>query len=210
MLAWSRSLDSEDRDRVPRRASPSWQAERQPYHHELVATLLFAGCDKLLELQAVRDEHAHRRNLQRMDRIGDAVDKARNRLAVTVGQERRNSPLVHPGDRVDVQACLTLADRGRAVVPSTKLESPSVVSCAEDEDVTLADLDALRSYARLKLCTSHHLPRFQPPNTSELRDVEQHAASDDALVVGSDVLFGCAIRPQHFRRWTTVVRQPVV
>ena len=75
---------SEDRDRVPGRARAALQPQGQADHHELAGPLRFAGLDEVLELEAVGGEHAHRDDHQRVNRIRDAVDDARDGLAVTV------------------------------------------------------------------------------------------------------------------------------
>src|ERR1700722_1542146 len=112
---------------------------------------------------------------------------------------------MHPGDRIDVQTRLALAGGRRAVVPRAELESPAMVSGAEDEDVALADLHALAGRAFLQFHTPDDLPRLQPRDVAGLRDIEEHAPSDDALVVDGNVLLGCAVCAQHL-----VSRPPVI
>lgn len=60
---------SKERDRVPGEPVLPGRAERQPDDHELVTGFLLASLREVLELEAVRDEHAHRHDLQGMDRI---------------------------------------------------------------------------------------------------------------------------------------------
>src|SRR5215469_2828232 len=93
-----------DRDRVPWRPGAAWQPQRQPDDHELEAALLGARLGQVLQLEAVRGKHAHRGHLERVDRVEHALHIAGHGLPVAVRQERRDPPLVHPRDRVDVQA----------------------------------------------------------------------------------------------------------
>src|SRR5262250_1720345 len=67
---------SEDGDRVPRRSRPAGQPQRQAHDHELEASLLLAGPGHVLQLQAVGGEHAHGRDLKRVDGVEDALDVA--------------------------------------------------------------------------------------------------------------------------------------
>src|SRR5262249_32028375 len=60
-------LGSEHGNRIPRTARGARQAQRQPHHHELPSFLFEAGLMQLFELQAVGNQHAHGRQLQRMD-----------------------------------------------------------------------------------------------------------------------------------------------
>src|SRR6516225_202324 len=95
---------SEDGDRVPGRSRPAGQPERQADDHKLEASLLLACPGHVLQLRAVGGEHAHRRDLKRVDRVQDALDVARYGLPVAVWQERGDAALVHPADGVDMQA----------------------------------------------------------------------------------------------------------
>ena len=54
-----------------------------------------------------------------------------------------------------------------------------MVAGPEDEDVALAEVDALRLLAGLELGAGHGLARLQPRHPAKARDVEQHAAADD-------------------------------
>jgi hypothetical protein len=63
---------------------------------------------------------------------------------VTVRQESRDPPLVHPRDGIDVDARLSLS--GCPVVPRSELETPSVVPGPQYQDVALAELDALGQF----------------------------------------------------------------
>ena len=74
-----------------------------------------------------------------------------------------------------------------AVVPGSELESPPVVAGAKDEDVSLAELDALRHLAGLQLRPPDRLARLEPLHPAEARDVEQHAAADHAVAVARDI-----------------------
>ena len=114
-----------------------------------------------------------------MDRVEHAVDHAGHGLAVAVGKERSDLALVHPRDRVDVQAGLALA--GVAVVPGAELAAAAVVPGAEDEDVALLEAHALGALGLFELRAPDGLARLEVGNAAQARDVEQHAAADDAV-----------------------------
>src|SRR5690348_7356063 len=188
---------SEDGDRVPGRSRPAGQPERQADDHELEAPLLFACPRHVLQLQAVGGEHAHGRDLKRVDRVQDALDVARDRLPVAVRQECSDPALVHPADGVDVQARLALAGRRVAVVPRAKLEPAPVMAGAEDEDVPLAEPRPLSLLDRLELRTGHRLTRLEPLDPAEPRHIQQHSPADQALAVGRHVERGGALGGHH-------------
>src|SRR5215831_20502199 len=164
---------SEDGDRVPGRSGAAGQPERQADDHELEAPFLVAGPGQVLELQAVGGEHAHGRDLERMDRVEHALDVAGDGLPVAVGQERGDPAFVHPRDRVHVQTGLALAGRRVVVAPRAELEPAPVVAGAEDEDVPLTEPDALRLLDRLEFRARYGLSRLQPLDPPEPRHVQQ-------------------------------------
>src|SRR5215470_3889059 len=175
---------SEDRDRVPWRSRPAGQPEREADDHELEAPLLLARPGHVLQLQAVGGEHAHGRDLKRVDRVQDARDVAGDRLPVAVGQERGDPALVHPADGVDVQAGLALAGRRVVVAPRAELEPAPVMAGAEDKNVPLAEPDPLGLLDRLELRTGDRLARLEPLDPAEPRHIQQHSPADQALAVG--------------------------
>src|SRR5712691_1534272 len=189
----SSHADSEDGDRVPRRSGRAWQPERQADDHELEAPLLLARQGQVLQLQAVGGEHPHGRDLQRVDRVENALDVARDGFPVAIGQERGDPALVHPPDRVHMQARLALAGRRVVVAPGADLAPAPVVTGAEDEDVALAEPDSLCLLDRLKFRAVHGLARLQPPDAAEPRRVQQHAPADQPLAVGRHVERGGAL-----------------
>src|SRR5512132_3247104 len=201
----SATLPSEDRDRVPGRAGPPRKAERQSDDHEFEPALLVAGLHQVLELEAVRREHPHRHDLQRVDRIEHPGHGARHGLAVTVGEEGGNPALVHPRDRVDVQAGLALT-RGRIpIVPRTEFQPAPVVPGPEDEDVALAELDTLGDFACLELGTRHGITGFEPLDAQKSWQVEEDAPADQSVPIGGDVQGGRALRGQDLLGWQAVV-----
>src|ERR1044071_8950313 len=104
-----------------------------------------------------------------------------------------------------MQAGLALAGRRRVVIPRAEFKPAPVLACPEYEDVSLAKLDALSALALLELGPGPRLAGLEPLHAAQLRDVEQHAAADDALVVCRDVLFGRTVRTQHVLRGSSVV-----
>ena len=121
-----------------------------------------------------------------MDGVGHPLDIARNRLAVPVGQEGGDPPLMHPGHGVDMQPGLALACRRIVVAPGAEREAAGVMARAEDEDVALAQAHALGLLDRLQLGAGHRLAGLEPVDLAVARRVEQHAAADDAGVIGGD------------------------
>src|SRR5207237_5323265 len=93
--------------------------------------------------------------------------------------------LMHPGNRIDVQARFALAVI--AVVPRPLLQPPAVVAGAEHEDVALAEADTLRLLGSLELFPRHRLAGLEVRDPAQARDVEENSAADDAVGVGCDV-----------------------
>ena len=186
------------------------EPQRQADDHELEPPFLLARPGHVLQLQAVGREHAHGGDLQRVDRVQHALDVARDRLAVTIGQERGDLPLVHPGDRVHVQAGLALAGRRVVVAPRAQLQAAPVVPGAEHEDVPLAEPDSLRRLDRLQLGPGDRLTRLQPRDAAEPRHVQQHAPADQAVVIGGHVEGGGAPRGHHLLGRAPVVHLALV
>lgn len=118
-----------------------------------------------------------------MDGIGHPFDGARDRLAVAVGQEGGDLALVHPGDRVDVEAGLAAAVRRRIVAPRAQLEAASVMACTEDEDVALAQGEADALLARLELFAPYGFAGLEPLDAPQARDVQKDAATHQAIAV---------------------------
>ena len=125
---WRRALEI---GMVPGRASAR-EAEREPDDQEVPALFLAAGGRNPLQVKGIGGAHAHRHDLQGVDSIRDTIDAARNRLAVTVGQERADPALMHPGNRVDVQPGFAFAAGQGPVVPRPEFEPPPVVPCPND------------------------------------------------------------------------------
>src|SRR5260370_31076188 len=140
-----------------------------------------------------------------MNRVQDAVDCARHRLAVAIGEKRRDTPLVHPRDRVDMHTGLSFA--AVAVVPRSLLQPPAVMTGPKDEDVALAQADALRLLGGLELGPSHRLAGFQVRNATQARDVEQDTSTHDPLGIGR---YGEAVPAlaRHIRHPPSPMPQP--
>src|SRR5215472_14992661 len=177
---------SEHGKRIPWTAGGARQAQRQADDHELPSFLFEAGLMQLLELQAVGDQHAHRRQLQRMDRIRHAFHIARHRLAIAVGQKGRDLALMHPGHRVDMEPGLALARRRVVIAPGTERQTARVMAGAEDQDIAFAQSHALRLLDLLQLGAGHRLAGLEPRDLAVMRRIQHHAPPDDALVVGGD------------------------
>src|SRR5215472_5116449 len=180
---WPPSRASEDRNRVPRRAGATRQAEGQADDHELEPPFFRAGQREVFQLKAVRHKHPHRGDLKRMDGVEHALDVARHRFTVTVGKERGNLALVHPANRVDVQAGLPLTGRRVAVVPGAELEAAPVVAGAEDEDVAFTQPHVLGLLDGLKFCARDGFARLEPADTAVPRHVQQHSPAHQAVTV---------------------------
>src|SRR5262249_49448651 len=145
-----------------------------------------------------------------VDWVQDALDVARDRLPVAVGQERGDPALVHPADRVDVQAGLALAGRWVVVAPRAELEPAPVVAGAEDKDVPLAEPDPLGLSDRLELRAGYGLPRLEPLDPAEPRHIQQYALPDEPLAVRRHVERGGALGGHHLLGRPTVVDATLV
>ena len=119
-----------------------------------------------------------------MDRVEDAVDRAWDGLPVAVRQEGRDLAFMHPGNRVHVQAGLSLPLV--AVVPRPLLQAAPVVAGAKNEDVTLGKPHSLRLLGSFQVGTCHRVARLQVRHAAQAWDVEQYAPPDDAVGVGRD------------------------
>ena len=96
---------------------------------------------------------------------------------------------------------LALTLRGVAVVPSAKLQSSTVVTRPEDENIPLAQFHALRHLARLEFGAAHSLSGFEPSHASEVRDIQEHAAANQPVAVTRDVLVEGALRVEYVVGW---------
>src|SRR5207249_4031838 len=88
-------------------------------------------------------------------------------------------------NRVDVQACLTLAVV--SVVPPSLDQPPAVVAGAKDKDVALAYTHALGLLRRLQLGARDRLAWLEVGNPTQQWDIEQHTPPDNAVGVRGDV-----------------------
>ena len=59
---------------------------------------------------------------------------------------------------------------------------------AEDEDIAFLEPDPLGLLGRLDLVAGDPLPRLQPLDAPQPRDVDEDAPSDDAVPVGVDAV----------------------
>src|SRR6267142_27698 len=85
---------SEYSNRVERRSGPPRQPHGRQNDHEFPALFLRADFRHVLELQAIRTEHAHGRDLERVNWVQQALDRAWHNLAVAVGKEHGHLPFM--------------------------------------------------------------------------------------------------------------------
>ena len=102
-------------------------------------------------------------------------DGARGR----VGGDHRHVVVVQPGNRAGRDAGLVPARRLRNVRSETEL--PTDVTGANEDDVTGADVDALRAGRAIQLVGSDRKSRFEMFDAEMARDIEEHRPSDDAV-----------------------------
>src|SRR5947209_3645995 len=62
------------------------------------------------------------------------------------------------------------------------------MSGTENQDVALAEANALGLFTLLQFRGTDSFPGFQPLDPAQPRDVEQNSAADDSVCIGSDVL----------------------
>ncbi len=189
---------------------PGSRSGRPTTSHRRSVPLQMLSGGHILELEAVRGEHAHRGHLQGVDRVEDPLDVAGDRFTVPVGQERGDPPLVHPSDGVDVQAGLAFAGRRVVVAPGPQREPPPVVPGPEQQDVALAQPDILRLLDRLQLRPRHRLAGLEPVDAAESGHVEQHPRPGRPVGVRGHVERRGAPRGHDLLRRPAVVDLPLV
>jgi hypothetical protein len=149
-----------------------------------------ADSGNIFKIQAVSTNHTHRRNLESVNRVGNAFHSAGNGLAVSVGEKGRDFPIVEERDRSGVQAGLAFSVV--AVVPRTEFEASAMMACAEYQDVALTEVHTLSLFAFFQFGGTDSFARFQPLDGAQTRYIEQNSTADDAMGIGGDVL---EIRP---------------
>jgi hypothetical protein len=97
-----------------------------------------AGQAEVLQLQVVQEMDAHRVDRKDMNREGDALGRARRGVAVPVGPKRRDATFGHEWHGRRIQTRL-----GASGLPRTELSKTPGVTRADNQDVALADGDAL-------------------------------------------------------------------
>src|SRR5262249_52309917 len=142
-------------NRVEWRSGRPRQPQRRKNHHEFPAPLFGADLHQLLELQAVRAEHAHRRDLERVNRIWNAVYQARHDLPVTVWQKDCYLAFVEQFESIRMKPGPPLA--GVAYVPRAQFEAAPVVTGAEDHDIAFTKPHAHGALGSFDILPCHGL-----------------------------------------------------
>ncbi len=83
-------------------ARPAREAQGGGDEQELPPPFRLTGLHEFLKLEAVRADHAHGGYLERVDRIGHALDPGGHGLPVAVREKRRHVAFVQQGDRAHV------------------------------------------------------------------------------------------------------------
>src|SRR5262245_48565717 len=139
-----------------------------------------------------------------MDGIGHLFDVAWNGLAVAVRQEGGDPPLMHPGDRVDMQAGLAFSGRRIVVAPGAECAAAGVMPRPEHEDVALSQTYALSFLDLLQFGAGHRLARLEPLDLAVARRIEQHPAADDTAMIRGDAAPFRATRGEERGRLSVV------
>src|SRR5262249_5779207 len=101
------ALLSEHRYRIHRRARALLDPQRSDEAEELPPPFLLAGGRQVLEAQTVRVVQAHRADADGVDRVGDALALARDRLTVAVPADSGHAAFVQQRHDAGMQAGLS-------------------------------------------------------------------------------------------------------
>src|SRR4029453_16198487 len=112
-----------------------------------------------------------------VDREFDPLGRARSGIAVPVAAECRDPALGEERHRARMQAGL-----GSRRLPRAELGQAPDEARADEEDVARADGDTLRPLRLLQVLAKHVLARLEPGHAAAARDVEEGAATDEAVL----------------------------
>src|SRR5262249_59472530 len=147
-----------------------FDAKRSTDEEELPATETPTRLVELSEVQVVEQVDPHRVECQCMDGEVDPLRGARRSVVVAVGPERRHPPLVQEERAARIKASLRA---GR--VPRPELVEAFGVTDSDEEDVPLADHDALSTLGLLQVGGAGGIAGLQPPHPPGEVDVGESA-----------------------------------
>src|SRR5262249_12551260 len=196
---------SEHRYRIHRRSRALLDAQRGDEAEELPPPLLLTGGREVFEIQAVRVVQPHRADTYRVDRVGNSLAPARDRLTVAIPADRGNAAVVQKRHDAGMQASL-----GRRGVPWAFVQALAGVAGAQEHDVALGQPDPGMLLGRLDLVRPHEIARLYPGGATQPRDVDQDPATDQALLRHVHRLPRCTQRVNRLIHRHTVVQQALV
>src|SRR5439155_2004132 len=174
-----RVRNSENRDRVDRRAGTPRHPQRRDHAEELPSALLDACARNVFELQVVQEMDPHSVQRQRMDRRQHVVDGAGPGIAVAVGPKHAYLALPQQTHRGDMESSAQIEGS-----PRSKRLTPLVVTAPDQDDVAFAETDALSLFGGHNLVWQDRGAGFQPVDAPQVGDIEQDATPNDAVFYG--------------------------
>src|SRR5580704_7726466 len=168
-------FESENRDRIDRRAGPAFKDQRRHREHELIARMLLALFRERIEVRVVDQVDALHHQRADVHRQHQALVAARHHVADAVGAEHRDLALMEPRKAARIEAGQSLRE-----IPCAFGLAMRRASGAYQQNVTLFDVDAVIFLRRVEVLRENRLAVGEPVDFLDLRNIEQHAATDDA------------------------------
>src|SRR5581483_5325561 len=170
---WNMSEGGQRIRGAARRADPPQRRERK---QEFPPAESVARLRERLQVAVVDEPQAHRDDPDGVNRAPDLLVAGRHRVLRGVTTDGRDTALAEPREtRRMPSGSADVRD-----VVATALPHFPPVTRAHQEDVTLVHADAVLGFAGLEIRGRHGLARLEPVLAAEPRDIEQHAARDDA------------------------------
>jgi len=168
---------SEDRQGVERRAGAADDRDRVDHQLELPTLQTGGNFCEPLEILIVENVDPERRDHQRVNRKVDAGNSRGHHLGRRIAASKRHVTGSQPRGNRRVETGGALSDG-----PGSRLLATGPTSRAEQHRVAGTHLHTGLFLPRFDVLLIHRCPRLQIGHTLQPRDVQQHAARDDALL----------------------------
>src|SRR6266566_4808981 len=177
---------SEDRKGIERRSHSFLDPQRRGHKQKFVAIQTLRLLGYSLEIEIVKDAHAHGHERQLMQSQADRLGQARRRDIIRpITSDERDTSLFDEVGNVGV-----ITGEARRVWPSAQRGAPFPAARIEQDDVAGRNFDALDFLQRFEVLPVNRCTGLQPTLRRGLSrqecGIEQNAARDDAVFEGID------------------------